>query len=108
MTMTSFKEWTVDFGGRVIKVTNSFDAEMSTSADLYLDEVHLDQCTKKVANPHKPVLSKVKVAEGIDSIEVYASGVLKPKVSILVNGEVVLADKLSWLDRFANSFFPKR
>ena len=107
MATSFYKEWTVDVGGRTIKVTNSFDFKLNTSADLYLDEVHLDRSTKKVANPNKPILSKTEVADGIDSIEVYAAGVFEPKVSILVNGKVVFADKLGWLDRIVNSLSPK-
>ena len=81
---------------------------MKGSADLYLDDEHLDKNTDMVANPKKPLLSKYEVSDDIKSIEVFAAGAFKIKISIMVNGDIVLADKLSLIDRFTNIFFSKK
>ena len=53
------------------------------------------------------MLAKREVSDDIKSIEVFLAGFFSPKLSIMVNGVVVLQDKLSLLDRFAKTFFPK-
>ena len=51
------------------------------------------------------MLSKeVEVSDDIKSIEVFSAGFFSVKLSIMVNGVIVLQDKLSLLDRFAKSF----
>ena len=76
--------------------------------DLYLDNQHLDQNTDMLVNPNKAMLSKSEVSDDIKSIEVFSAGFFSlEKLSIMVNGVVVLQDKLSLLDRFAKSFFLK-
>ena len=73
-----------------------------------LDDEHLDKNTDMVAKGKKVLLSKYEVSDDIKSIEVFASGTFKIKISIMVNGDIVLADKLSLIDRFANIFFSKK
>ena len=107
MNKPNYQEWKVDFKERTIRVSNWWNWEMKGSADLYLDDEHLDKNTDMLANPKKVLLSKYEVSENIKSIEVYAAGVFKVKISILVNGNVVLADQLSLIDRFAKNFFSK-
>jgi len=51
------------------------------------------------------MLSKSEVSDDIKSIEVFSAGTFSVKLSIMVNGVVVLQDKLSLLDRFAKTFF---
>ena len=108
MEKSNYKEWSVDFNGKIIKVSNWWNWEGKCSADLYLDNKHLDQNTDIFVNPNKAMLSKSEVSEDIKSIEVFAAGFLSIKLSIMVNGVVVLQDKLSLLDRFAKSFFSKK
>ncbi len=108
MEKSNYKEWSVDFNGKIIKVSNWWNWEGKCSADLYLDNKHLDQNTNIFVNPNKAMLSKSEVSEDIESIEVFAAGFLSIKLSIMVNGVVVLQDKLSLLDRFAKSFFSKK
>ena len=81
---------------------------MKGSADLYLDDEHLDKNKEMVVNPKKVLLSKYEVSEDIKSIEVFAAGAFKIKISIMINGDIVFADKLSLVDRFANIFFSKK
>ena len=111
MEKPNYKEWSVDFNGKIIKVTNWWSVaagEMKGSADLYINDEHLDKSTDLVANPNLALLSKYEFSEDIKSIEVYAAGTFKVKISIMVNGEIVLQDKLSFLDRLVNKFYPKK
>lgn len=106
----NLKEWVVDVDGTTIKVSNWWSlkgGELVGAADLYIDGVAKDQNTSLVPNPHKPLLSAVDISETMQSVEVFAAGVFKVKVSILVNGEVVLREDLSWIDRLFNKTFPK-
>ena len=110
MEKSNYKEWLVNFNGRTIKVSNwwKWGWKMVGSADLYLNDEHLDQNTDIIANPKKALLTKYDVSEDIKSIEVFAAGVFTMKISIMVNGEIVLKDSLSLIDRFANIFFSKK
>ena len=113
MEKSNYKEWSVDFNGKIIKVTNWFNynwfnkAETKSSVDLYIDDEHLDKNTDLKANPNIAILSKFEFSEDIKSIEVYAAGTFKIKISIMINGEIVLQDKLSFIDKLVNIFFPK-
>ena len=108
MEKSNYKEWSVDFNGKTIKVSNWWNWEGTGSADLYLDDIHLDQNTEMLVNPNKAMLSKSEVSDDIKSIEVFSAGSFSIKLSIMVNGIVVLQDKLSLLDRFVKIFFPKK
>ena len=108
MDKPNYKEWSINFNGKIIKVTNWWDWDGKGSADLYLDNQHLDQNTDMLVNPNKAMLSKSEVSDDIKSIEVFSAGFFSVKLSIMVNGVVVLQDKLSLLDRFAKSFFSKK
>ena len=108
MKKSNYKEWSVDFNGKTIKVSNWWNWEGKGSADLYLDNEHLDQNTEMLVNPNKAMLSKSEVSDDIKSIEVFSAGSFSIKLSIMVNGIVVLQDKLSLLDRFVKTFFSKK
>ena len=108
MEKSNYKEWSVDFNGKIIKVSNWWNWEGKGSADLYLDDEHLDQNTDMLVNPNKAMLSKSEVSDDIKSIKVFSAGGFSIKLSIMVNGIVVLQDKLSLLDRFVKTFFPKK
>ena len=107
MEKSNYKEWSVDFNGKTIKVSNWWNWEGNGSADLYIDNEHLDQNTDILVNPNKAMLSKSEVSDDIKSIEVFSAGFLS---QIINNGEwiVVLQDKLNLIDRIAkdtNFFF---
>ena len=108
MEKSNYKEWSVDFNGKTIKVSNWWNWEGKGSADLYVDNEHLDQNIDILVNPNKATLSKSEVSDDIKSIEVFFAGFFSVKLSIMVNGVVVLQDKLSLLDRFAKTFFSKK
>jgi len=97
MEKSNYKEWSVDFNGKIIKVSNWWNWEGKGSADLYLDDEHLDQNTDMLVNPNEAMLSKSEVSDDIKSIEVFSAGVFSVKLSIMVNGVAVLQDKLSLL-----------
>ena len=84
MDKPNYKEWSINFNGKIIKVTNWWDWDGKGSADLYLEEEHLDKNTDMFANPKKVLLSKYEISDDIKSIEVYAAGFFKIKISILV------------------------
>ena len=110
MEKPNYKEWSVNFNGKTIRVTNWWSVEageLKGTADLYVDDEHLDKNTDLIANPKKALLSKYKVSDDIKSIEVFAAGALKIKILIMVNGKIVLQEKLSLIDRFAKLFFSK-
>ena len=107
MEKSNYKEWSVDFNGKTIKVSNWWNWEGKGSADLYLDNEHLDQNTDMLVNPNKAMLSKSEVSDDIKSIEVF-SRFFSVKLSIMVNGVVVLQDKLNLIDRIAITFFSKK
>ena len=92
MEKSNYKEWSVDFNGKIIKVSNWWNWEGKGSADLYLDNEHLDQNTDKIVTGRKVLLSKYDVSEDIKSIEVYASFFFKLKLKILVNGNTIHQD----------------
>ena len=73
-----------------------------------MDDKHLDQNADAFVNPKKVFLSKYDVSDDIKSIEVFAAVFFEIKISILVNGDIVLQDKLSLIDRFPNIFFSKK
>ena len=108
MEKSNYKEWSVDFNGKTIKVSNWWNWEGKGSADLYLDNEHLDQNTEMLVNPNIAMLSKSECSDDIKSIEVFSAGSFSVKLSIMVNGIVVLQDKLSLLDRFVKTFFSKK
>ena len=108
MEKSNYKEWSVDFNGKIIKVSNWWNWEGKGSADLYLDDEHLDQNTDMLVNPNKAMLSKSEVSDDIKSIKVFSAGAFTVKLLIMVNVFVILQDKLSLLDRFAKTFFSKK
>jgi len=110
MEKPHYKEWLVDFKGKTIKVTNWWNWNMEGSADLFIDDEHVDQNTDMTADPNLPLLTKNELSENIKSIEVFffASGVSKIKISIMVNGKNVFQDKLSIIDRLINKVFRKK
>ena len=108
MEKFNYKECSVDFNGKTIKVSNWWNWEGKGSADLYLDNKHLDQNTEMLVNPNKAMLSKSEFPDDIKSIEVFSAGSFPIKLSIMVNGIVVLQDELSLLDRFVKTFFSKK
>ena len=108
MEKSNYKEWLVDFKGKTIKVTNWWNWNMEGSADLFIDDEHVDQNTDMIADPNLPLLTKNEFSEDIKSIKVFVAGVSNIKISIMVNGKNVFQDKLSIIDRLINKVFRKK
>ena len=65
----------------------------------------MSRSTALMTNPQKPLLEGNSDEAGGFHTEVFFTGVLKIKAAIVVNGEVILRDKTSWLDRLAGKAF---
>ena len=100
MNKSNYKEWSVNFNGKTIKVSNWWNWKMKGSADLYLDDEHLDKNTDMMANPKKAIW--INDSDEIKSIEVFKV-LLKLKYQLWLMETLV--DKLSSIDRFANMVF---
>ena len=87
----NLEERTIDFNGKVIKVSNWWNWKLQGAADLYLDGEHLDQNKAKFAHGQL-FLSKYNISDDIESIEVYVSFLFKLKFKILVNGSIIYQD----------------
>ena len=87
---SNYKEWSVDFNVKIIKVYNYWNWKGQGSADLYIDNEHLDQNTDMLVNPNEAMLSKSEVSDDIKSIGVFSEGVFSVKLSIMLNGVLVL------------------
>jgi hypothetical protein len=68
MKQSNYKEWSVDFNEKIIKVSNWWNWDGMGSADLYIDDIHLDQNTEMLVNPNKAMLSKSEVSDDIKCI----------------------------------------
>ena len=106
MNKPNYEEVVVEYKGRTIKASNWWNWRLQGSADLYIDDIHIDENRDKIANPHKPLLSKQDVSEDIKSIEVFVSFFTTLKFKVVVNGEVIHEDKLNALDKVSKVFFP--
>ena len=65
------------------KVSNWWNWEGNGSAELYIDNEHLDQNTDILVNPNKAMLSKSEVSDDIKSIEVFSAGFFSVKLSMV-------------------------
>ena len=107
MKKSHYKEWKVEYKGQEIKVTNWWNWDRESSADLFINDKHVDKYDEMLANPNISVFDVNQYSEDIKTLKVYFSGAFKIKVLIMVNGENVFQDKLSIIDRLANKVFPK-
>lgn len=102
-----YREWNVDYKGHQIKVTNWWNWNRESSADLFINDEHVDKFHEPLANPNISALDANQYSEDIKSLNVYFAGIFRIKVLILINGDTIFQDRLSFLDRFANKVFPK-
>ncbi|SVC12722.1 uncharacterized protein METZ01_LOCUS265576 [marine metagenome] len=107
MNKSHYKEWKVEYKGQEIKVTNWWSWSRESSADLFINDKHVDRCDEVLANPNISVLNVNQYSEDIKTLKVYFAGAFIIKVLIMVNGENVFQDKLSTIDRLVNKVFPK-
>ena len=96
--LSQFGEWTVDVKNRNIRVTIE-PALFSYNSKLYVDNELVDHKERlKPKSKYHVFLSKSDLSEDLKSIRVFFTTDNFPKVSIVVNGEVVLKDELGIFD----------
>ena len=96
--VSGFGEWTVDVKNRNIRVTIE-PALFSYNSKLYVDNELVDHKERlKPKSKYHVFLSKSDLSEDLKSIRVFFTTDDFPKVSIVVNGEVVLKDELGIFD----------
>ena len=96
--VSGFGEWTVDVKNRNIRVTIE-PALFSYNSKLYVDNELVDHKERlKPKSKYHVFLSKSELSEDLKSIRVFFTTDDFPKVSIVVNGEVVLKDELGIFD----------
>ena len=96
--LSQFGEWTVDVKNRNIRVTVEA-ALFSYNSKLYVDNELVDHKERlKPKSKYHVFLSKSDLSEDLKSIRVFFTTDDFPKVSIVVNGEVVLKDELGIFD----------
>jgi hypothetical protein len=96
--LSEFGEWTVDVRNRNIRVTVE-PALFSYNSKLYVDNELVDHKESiKPKSKYQVFLSKSDLSEDLKSIRVFFTTDHFPKVSIVVNGEVVLKDELGIFD----------
>ena len=96
--LSQFGEWTVDVKNRNIRVTVE-PALFSYNSKLYVDNELVDHKESiKPKSKYQVFLSKSDLSEDLKSIRVFFTTDHFPKVSIVVNGEVVLKDELGIFD----------
>jgi len=96
--VSGFGEWTVDVKNRNIRVTIEH-ALFSYNSKLYVDNELVDHKERlKPKSKYHVFLSKSDLSEDLKSIRVFFTTDDFPKVSIVVNGEVVLKDELGIFD----------
>ena len=95
---SGFGEWTVDVKNRNIRVTIE-PALFSYNSKLYVDNELVDHKERlKPKSKYHVFLSKSDLSQDLKSIRVFFTTDDFPKVSIVVNGEVVLKDELGIFD----------
>ena len=105
--VSGFGEWTVDVKNRNIRVTIE-PALFSYNSKLYVDHELVDHKERlKPKSKYHVFLSKSDLSEDLKSIRVFFTTDDFPKVSIVVNGEVVLKDELGIFDLHSD-FVSKR
>lgn len=98
----NLKTWRASHAGKEIVVTNWWSMKGVSAAELTIDGKKVSRSTVITWDHQKPLLEGNSDEAGGFHTEVFFTvGVLKIKAAIVVNGEVILRDKTSWLDRLA-------
>tara|TARA_B100001059_G_scaffold104510_1_gene104316 strand:+ start:477 stop:809 length:333 start_codon:yes stop_codon:yes gene_type:complete len=95
----NLKQWNINYKNHNILISNWWGWDLKGSADLYIDDQHLDQDTSIVAETNRPLLKTSNFSDNISSLEVYVAGLFSVKISVLVNGVNIYSDRLNMLDR---------
>ena len=95
----NFKQWNINYKNHDILISNWWGWDLKGSADLYIDDQHLDQDSSIVAETNRPLLKTSNFSDNISSLEVYVAGLFSVKISVLVNGVNIYSDPLNMIDR---------
>ena len=95
----NLKQWNIPYKNHNILISNWWGWDLKGSADLYIDDQHLDQDSSIVAETNRPLLKTSNFSDNISSLEVYVAGLFSVKISVLVNGVNIYSDPLNMFDR---------
>ena len=107
MTKPNLKEWETEYRGNKILVTNWWNWSLEGSADLLINDELVDSSDEASPDFSKPLLKIFNYNETIESVEVFVAGAISVKISIMVNGEIIYQDRLTFLDRLILRFLNK-
>ena len=103
MTKPNFKKWEAEYRDHKISVTKWYWS-FQGSADLYINGELVDSSDEAFPDINKPLLKAYEYNETIESLEVFIAGTFSVKISIMVNGENIHQDSLTFLDRLILRF----
>ena len=109
MTDKNKKVWEVTHNNSIVRVENWWTIIGGTRSEisLYVDDKLLDSSDENIVDPNKPTLKASKVSDEIETIEVYVTGLITVKVSILINGENVHTDKLNFFEKILSKLLKR-
>ena len=103
----NFKTWSTTFDGSEITVTNWHSLRNAVSGcALLINGEMMAQSQATMAKPKEPLLETGKDSGSELHVQVFFAGLFTIKTAIAVNGEFVLREDLSLLDRLARGNFP--
>ena len=95
----NFKEWSVQHQGRMIRVINWYSLRpLVGAAHLFIDGVEVDCSRAMTYSPKKPLLIS-------GNVQVFFSGALSVKASVVDGDELIYQDNLSLVDKIVNKLF---
>ena len=104
MSKPNLQRWETSFQDNKISVTNWWNWSLQGSADLYINGELVDSSDEAFPDINKPLLKAYEYNETIESLEVFIAGTFSVKISIMVNGENIHQDSLTFLDRLILRF----
>ena len=70
----NLQQWEIKYQNHNILISNWWGWNLKGSADLYIDNQHLDQNTSMIPDTRKPFLKNYNFSNDIDSVEVFIGG----------------------------------
>ena len=104
MTKPNFKKWEAEYRDNKISVTNWWNWSLQGSAELFINNELVDSSDEAFPDISKPLLKTYEYNETMKSLEVFLAGTFSMKISIMVNGESIYQDRLTFLDRLILRF----
>ena len=95
----NLQKWEINYQKHNILISNWWGWNLKGSADLYIDNQHLDQNTSMIPDTRRPFLKNYNFSDDIDSVEVFIGGFFSVNIPVLVNGKNIYTDPLNMIDR---------